>query len=72
MLIPEVLVSRCSTEGKLAAKIVAKGEGVASWQTIGSFREAQEALKLRSPGALLPAIEKHLKPGVSSMLSCLI
>jgi hypothetical protein len=51
---------------------VAKGEGVASWQTIGSFREAQEALKLRSPGALLPAIEKHLKPGVSSMLSCLI
>jgi galactokinase len=50
------------TEGKLAAKLVAKGEGVATWKTIVSFRNLQETMKLPSPGALVPAIEKHLKP----------
>jgi N-acetylgalactosamine kinase len=55
------------TEGKLAAKIVAKGEGLANWKTVPTFRALQEALGLPSPGALLPAIERHLRPGAFSI-----
>jgi galactokinase len=54
------------TEGKLAAKLVAKGEGLAAWRRVATFRGLQEALGLRSPGALVPAIEKHLAPGARS------
>lgn len=55
------------TEGKLAAKLVAKGEGVASWATITTFRHLQETMKLPTPGALLPAIERHLQPGAYTL-----
>jgi len=48
-------------EGKLAAKIVAKGLGVAEWASIKTFRALQEAMKLPTPGALLPAITKFLE-----------
>jgi N-acetylgalactosamine kinase len=54
------------TEGKLAAKLVAKGEGLPGWRGVATFRGLQEALKLASPGALVPAIEKHLAPGARS------
>jgi N-acetylgalactosamine kinase len=54
------------TEGMLAAKLVAKGEGLAQWRSIGTFRQLQETLKLASPGALVPAIEKHIKAGAYS------
>lgn len=49
-------------EGKIAAKIVAKKLGVADWAAIKTFRALQEAMKLPTPGALLPAIEKFLEP----------
>lgn len=55
------------TEGKFAAKLVAKGEGVAAWAAMQSLRQVQEALKLPSPGRLLPAIERHLRPGAYSL-----
>jgi galactokinase len=55
------------TEGKFAAKLVAKGAGVATWAAMQSFRQVQEALKLPSPGALVPLIEKHLKVGAYSL-----
>ena len=54
------------TEGKLAAKLVAKGEGLAAWRSVATFRGLQEALKLPSPGALVPAIERHLSAGAKS------
>ncbi len=55
------------TEGKLAAKLVAKGENVSSWRTITSFRHLQETMNLPSPGSILPAIERHLQPGAYSL-----
>jgi N-acetylgalactosamine kinase len=54
------------TEGKLAAKLVAKGEGVAAWAGITTFRHLQETLRLASPGGLLPSISRHLKAGAYS------
>lgn len=54
------------TEGKLACKLVAKSEGLPNWRTITTFRHLQETLKAASPGDLLPAIEKALKPGAYS------
>jgi galactokinase len=48
-------------EGKLAAKIVAKGLGLADWAGVKTFRGLQEALKLPSPGALLSSLERHLE-----------
>jgi N-acetylgalactosamine kinase len=48
------------TEGKLAAKLVAKGLGLPQWARIATFRGLMEAMKLPSPGGLLPAIEKFL------------
>lgn len=54
------------TEGKLAAKLVAKGEGVEAWKTVTTFRHLMETLAFPSPGALLPGIERHLRPGAYS------
>ena len=59
--------NRRVTEGKFAAKLVARGEGLDSWKTVQTFRGLQEALKLATPGALLPAIERHLRPGAYSL-----
>jgi hypothetical protein len=55
------------TEGKLAVKLVAKGEGVPTWEGMQSFRQLQETLGLASPGALLPAVAKHLRAGPYSI-----
>ena len=55
------------TEGKLAAKLVAKALGVPLWRGITTFRHLQETMHLPSPGALLPAIEQHLKVGAYSI-----
>jgi N-acetylgalactosamine kinase len=54
------------TEGKLAAKLVAKGLGVPAWRGITTFRHLQETMQLPSPGNLLPAVEKFLAPGAYS------
>jgi N-acetylgalactosamine kinase len=59
--------NRRVTEGKLAAKLLAKGLGVPNWQAMGSLRDVQVAMKLPGPGALLPAIEKQLKAGPYSL-----
>jgi N-acetylgalactosamine kinase len=56
------------TEGKLAVKLVAKGEGYEQWKTVPTFRSLQEGMKLASPGLLLPAIEKHLSPGAKNQV----
>lgn len=55
------------TEGKLAAKLVGKAAGVASWQTLQTLRQLQEALALATPGALLPLIEEHLAADAYSL-----
>ena len=54
------------TEGKLAAKLVAKGLGCAEWRGITTFRHLQETMKLPSPGHLLPAVQRFLEPGAYS------
>ena len=56
------------TEGKLAVKLVAKGEGYEQWKTVPTFRSLQEGMKLASPGLLLPAIEKHLSSGAKNQV----
>ena len=48
------------TEGKLAAKLVAKGLGCAQWRAITTFRHLQETMQLPSPGHLLPAVARFL------------
>jgi len=55
------------TEGKLAAKLVAKGLGCAQWRGITTFRHLQETMQLPSPGNLLPAVERFLEPGAFSI-----
>jgi N-acetylgalactosamine kinase len=55
------------TEGKLAAKLIAKGHGVSSWQKYQTLRQLQEDLKLDNPAALLPLIEKNLKADAYSL-----
>jgi N-acetylgalactosamine kinase len=55
------------TEGKLGAKLVAKGEGLPGWAAVATFRGLQEALGLSSPGGLLPAIARHLREGPYSI-----
>ena len=57
------------TEGKLAAKLVAKGLGVPNWRGITTFRHLQETMQLPSPGHLLPAIEAQLAAGAYSLAS---
>jgi galactokinase len=59
--------NRRVTEGKLAAKLVAKSAGVADWAGMQSFRQLQETMGLASPGGLLPHIEKALRPGPYSI-----
>ncbi len=54
------------TEGKLAAKLVAKGLGVPEWRGVKTFRGLQETMKLPSPGALLSGIERFLPEGGQS------
>ncbi len=57
------------TEGKLAAKLVAKGLGVGPWRAITTFRHLMETMKLPSPGHLLSAVERFLLPGAYSVAS---
>lgn len=54
--------NRRVTEGKLAAKLVAKRAGVESWASIQTMLELQRALKLKNTQQLLPLINLHLKP----------
>jgi hypothetical protein len=49
------------TEGKLAAKLIAKKAGVATWASIQTMLEVQNALKLKSSQQLVPLINRHLK-----------
>lgn len=55
------------TEGKLAAKLVAKGLGCEAWRGITTFRHLQETMKLPSPGNLLPAVERFIEAGTFSI-----
>ena len=57
------------TEGKLAAKLLAKGLGVPNWRSITTFRHLQETMQLPSPGHLVPSVEKLLAPGAYSVAS---
>ncbi len=54
------------TEGKLAAKLVAKGLGCEAWRSITTFRHLQETMQLPAPGNLLPAVERFLRAGAFS------
>jgi len=54
--------NRRVTEGKLAAKLIAKKAGVASWASIQTILELQKALGLKTTQQLLPLITAHLKP----------
>ncbi len=55
------------TEGKLAAKLLAKRLGLPAWAAIQTLRELQTAMKLPTPGALLPAIQQHLREAAYSV-----
>jgi hypothetical protein len=53
--------NRRVTEGKLAAKLIAKKAGVATWASIQTMLELQTALKLKASQQLVPLINTHLK-----------
>ena len=62
--------NRRVTEGKLAAKLVAKHAGLPNWAAQETFRQLQGDLALPSPGALLPLIEAALRAGGWSVADC--
>ena len=55
------------TEGKIAAKLLAKAHGLASWSKVQTLRQLQEEAHLAGPGALLPLIEAHLHEAAYSL-----